>query len=173
MSRHRQMLQLLADARPRRLDPGPRPADPAAMIAHPQDVGGAASAREPRVEGLLAPRPRWPRLRWRLGLTAAVVVAVAAGSLVVESAGRVDEHGRPHAVLPGLPVAAPANAAEALNRAASVAAARPSPTARPDQWFYVELRSPRQGAQTLVSRMWVRADGKQMAGFRGPESRGT
>src|SRR6266498_2037522 len=38
------------------------------------------------------------------------------------------------------------------------------------QWFYVELRSPRQGAPTLVSRMWVRADGKQMAGFRGPES---
>jgi hypothetical protein len=101
------MLQLLADARPRRLDPGPRPADPAAMMAHPQDVGGAASAREPRVEGLLAPRPRWSRLRWRLGLTAAVVVA---------------------------------------------------------------LRSARQGAPTLVSRMWVRADGKQMAGFRGPES---
>jgi hypothetical protein len=165
MERHPRMLRLLAEARPQRLDPGPRRADPAAITALPQEIGEAVPAQA-RLRGRRTP-VRWlPRLGWRSGLAMGLAMAVAAGLTVAQSVGPVDEHGRARSILPGLPGAEPA-AAAVLNHAASVASARPFTPPRPDQWEYLEFRIGRAGEPVLVSREWRRADGKQMAGYRG------
>ncbi|GAA4570249.1 CU044_5270 family protein [Planotetraspora kaengkrachanensis] len=64
MSRHRDVLRVLSEARPAQLDRGPRPIDLAAVTAFPQETGGRASRR-------------------RLVLAAGLVPAVAAAAAVM------------------------------------------------------------------------------------------
>ncbi|GAA4599676.1 hypothetical protein GCM10023194_80420 [Planotetraspora phitsanulokensis] len=63
MSRHRDVLRVLSEARPAQLDRGPRPIDLAAVTAFPQEAGDRANRR-------------------RLVLTAGLVPAVAAAAAV-------------------------------------------------------------------------------------------
>jgi hypothetical protein len=164
MERHRRTLRLLAEARPQRLDPGPDRPHPTTITAHPQEIGEVVPAQV-RLRGRRT--PRWlPRLGWRGGLAVGMAMAVAAGLTVAQSVGPVDEHGRPRSILPGLAGAEPA-AAAVLNNAATAATTRPFTPPRPDQWQYLEFQIHRAGKPVLVSREWRRADGKQVAGYRG------
>jgi DNA-directed RNA polymerase specialized sigma24 family protein len=76
-----------------------------------------------------------------LGIPAGTLaVAVAAGVIVVQTADGTDKDRRPRSALPGIPAGPVATAAQALDRAAAAADARPFTPPRPDQWIYTELR---------------------------------
>ncbi|RSM64322.1 hypothetical protein DMB66_20705 [Actinoplanes sp. ATCC 53533] len=125
-----------------------------------------------------ARRTRWGRLGWRIAVPA-VAAAVAVGGLVavelvaVETVGPVTRDGP---VVPGLPAAKPANAAEALGYAAAAATRRPFTTPRPNQWLYLETRTTSGKGpggfvasgpyETYTSRVWRRIDGKQLASYK-------
>jgi hypothetical protein len=143
----------------------------AALLAHTR------TRTTPDVPALAARRYRWGRLGWRIAVPVAAA-AVAVGALaVVENSGPVTHDGRVSPIAPGLPAAAPANAAEALGYAADAAAKRPFVTPRPDQWFYLEMRvTSGRGPggfttggpyETETTRSWRRIDGTAMATYRG------
>lgn len=100
----------------------------------------------------------------------ALAVALAAGITVAQSLGGKDG---PKAVIPGIPAGPVANAAQALDRAATAAAKRPFTPPRPDQWIFTEARntSPAHGGgaatggplKTHMVPMWRKADGKKSA----------
>ncbi|OLT29811.1 hypothetical protein BJF79_40340 [Actinomadura sp. CNU-125] len=116
---------------------------------------------------------RLPRLGVGLAAVGALATAAVVGVTVLQSAGGVDENGRPTAVVPGVPAAPVAFASELLERAAKSAEARPFTPPRPDQWIYTEHRVRRgdtpngplsdDPADTRTSRSWKRADGKVLA----------
>jgi hypothetical protein len=109
----------------------------------------------------------------RLVAVGALATAIAAGVTIVQTSGGTDEKGRPRPVVPGLPAGPVANAAEALERAATAAESRAFTPPRPDQWIYTESRrrnSVKPGGvalggpyRTVVVRHWKSADGKRMA----------
>jgi hypothetical protein len=123
-----------------------------------------------------APRRRWGRLGWRVGVPVAAASVALTALVVVENAGPVERNGEVVSVLPGLPAARPANAAEAVRYAADAAAQRPFATPRPDQWFYYEARvTSGRGPGGFVSggpyhtettKYWRRVDGSQVARYR-------
>jgi hypothetical protein len=143
-----------------------------ALLARAAETGVAAGTA-------IAPkkarrRLRLPRMGVRLVAIGALAAAIAAGVTVVQSSGGTDRDGRPRSVLPGVPAGPVANAAEALDRAAAAAEARPFTAPRPDQWTYVENRntSPSKGPgglatggalKTRLQSQWRRADGKRSA----------
>lgn len=138
----------------------------AALLAR---AGGAGLPQEPARRRL-----RLPRMGTRLLAVGALAVTIAAGVTVVQSLGGTDGQGRPKPVVPGIPAGPVANAAEALDRAAAAADARPFTAPRPDQWTYIENKNtvPAGGPgglatggplKTSVERLWRRADGKQSA----------
>ncbi|MEJ3748598.1 CU044_5270 family protein [Actinomycetes bacterium KLBMP 9797] len=118
-------------------------------------------------------RTRWGRFGWRIAVPA-VAAAVAVGALaVVENAGPVTQEGQVGPVVPGLPAAKPANAAEALGYAAKMAAQQPYTPPRPDQWLYLETRTTSGTGpggfvesgpyETHTGRVWRSLDGKRVA----------
>jgi hypothetical protein len=120
-----------------------------------------------------ARRTRWGRFGWRIAVPA-VAAAVAVGALtVVENAGPVTRDGQVAPVVPGLPAAKPANAAEALGYAAKTAAQRTYTPPRPDQWLYLETRTTSGKGpggfvesgpyETHTARVWRSLDGKRVA----------
>ncbi|MGI8331043.1 CU044_5270 family protein [Actinomadura scrupuli] len=130
----------------------------------------AAASRSRRVRRRL----RLPRMGVRLVAVGALAVTITAGVTVAQNLGGVDERGRPKPIVPVLPAGPVANAAQALDRAATAAEARTFTPPRPDQWTYLENRetSPSGGPggvatggplKTRVSRQWRRADGKRSA----------
>jgi hypothetical protein len=114
--------------------------------------------------------PAWRRLRPpRIGVrrvaVGALALALATGVTVVQNVGGTDSRGRPRSIVPGLPAGPVANAAEALERAALVAEAKPSTAPRPNQWIYTRervtfSRGPMKGA---INQGWQRVDGKGTA----------
>ncbi|MDN3352245.1 CU044_5270 family protein [Actinomadura sp. DC4] len=118
-------------------------------------------------------RLRPPGIGIRLVAVGAMAAAIAAGVTVVRTTGGTDGTGRPRSVLPGIPAGPVANAAEALDRAAAAADARPFTPPRPGQWVYRELRvrtsvhasgGVTEGPYTTYTqRHWERADGKKSA----------
>lgn len=105
----------------------------------------------------------------RLVAVGALAVVAVAGMTVVQNLGGTDERGRPRPIIPGVPTGPVANAAELLNRAANVSAARPF-APRPDQWIYVEykrrfpavgtrLKRPGTPLVDFTEQTWWRADG--------------
>ncbi|GAA2093776.1 CU044_5270 family protein [Actinomadura alba] len=142
----------------------------AALLAR---AGGAGRAPRRARRRLRIPIPL-PRTGVRLVAIGALAVAIAAGVTVAQNLGGTDAQGRRKPFVPGIPAGPVANAAEALDRAAAAADARPFTAPRPDQWTYIENRntSPAQGPggvatggplKTRVERLWRRADGKQSA----------
>ena len=134
--------------------------------------------REPAAAAFRS-RPVWHRLRLprmgaRLVAVGALAVTITAGVTVAQNLGGVDEHGRPKPIVPVLPAGPVANAAQALDRAATAAEARTFTPPRTDQWTYIENRetSASRGPggvatggplKTHISRQWRRADGKRSA----------
>jgi hypothetical protein len=118
-------------------------------------------------------RLRLPRIGARLVAIGMLAAAIAAGVTVVQTSGGTDKAGRSRSVLPGIPAGPVANAAEALDRAATAADARTFTPPRPDQWIYTELRirtsTKPSGAvtggpyKTYIRRHWERGDGKKSA----------
>lgn len=130
---------------------------------------GAGSGARP-----IRRRLRLPRMGIRLVAVGALAVAITAGVTVAQNLGGVDERGRPRPVLPVLPAGPVANAAQALDRAATAAEARTFTPPRADQWTYLENSEtfPSKGPggvatggplKTHVTRQWRSADGKRSA----------
>jgi hypothetical protein len=162
-------------------DPVPNPDTEArartALLARAENRAGEQAGGASRPMAPAARRRRWGRLGWRIAVPA-VAAAVAVGALaVVENVGVAQDPGpagpvhRTQPVLPGLPVAAPANAAEALRYAADAAAREPFTMPRPDQWLYLETKltsgtGPGGGVtggplSTHESKAWHRIDGAE------------
>jgi hypothetical protein len=124
------VLELLARARPDRLDPDPAAAPPAARFVSsgPAGAGLAGRPAEPPA-ALVVPEPAWPRprsLRRRYlvaGLAATAAAALAAGLAVAA----VSQPGRPSAGHLGRPAAGRPPSGRA---AAPTASAAPVPSAR-------------------------------------------
>lgn len=106
----------------------------------------------------------------------ALATAVAAGVVLVQTAGGTDKQGRPRSALPGVSTVRIVNAADVLDQAAAVAGARPFTPPRPDQWVYIENKTttPLNGPGGLATggplktrndETWHRADGQQSAAF--------
>jgi hypothetical protein len=148
-----------------------------ARVALLDRIQGAAAPTADSVHNGTQPRSRrrgwtrgWPA---RVGLTAAAVALAVVGGVTVENLGQVDGRGRGEPVVAALPFARPANAAEVLENAATLAARRPDAVARPDQWVYQETRTTTTvkagGAatggpyETITQRSWHRIDGQQTA----------
>lgn len=146
------------------------------------DPAAEARARTALLTRTMAARPapvkpaRWRRLgRW-VAVPVAAASVVVAGLLVIENAGPVERDRGVVSVLPGLPAARPANAAEAVRYAADAAAQRPFTVPRPDQWLYLETRiTSGRGPGGFVSggpyrtettKVWRRIDGTQFARLR-------
>ncbi|MBE1534540.1 CU044_5270 family protein [Actinomadura algeriensis] len=138
----------------------------------------ARAALMDRTAGRTPARPaaravRFPRLGARIAAVGALATAAVVGVTVLQSAGGVDENGRPTSAVPGIPAAPVADASELLERAAKSAEARPFTPPRPDQWIYTEYRVRRgdtpngplsdDPADTRTNRSWKRADGTVLA----------
>lgn len=154
-------------------DPMPDPASEqrarAALLTRAQTVASPAPVR--------APRRSWlPRLGWRIAVPALAAAVAVAGLAVVENVRSVDRDGQVRPVVPGLPAARPANAAEALGYAADAAARQPFTMPRPDQWLYLEMRNTSGTGpggvvtggpyETETYRVWWRIDGTQVARYK-------
>ncbi|MFC5746870.1 CU044_5270 family protein [Actinomadura rugatobispora] len=113
---------------------------------------------------------RLPRLGVRLVAVAALAAAIATGVTVLQS------WGGDRAVVPGVPPAPAASAAEALDRAATAAERRPFTTPRPDQWVYTRYKNVKvkerwpltdsagnDFSSRIVEEQWARADGRRSA----------
>ncbi|MET8308432.1 CU044_5270 family protein [Micromonospora sp. NPDC005173] len=118
---------------------------------------------------------RWPV---RLSLAAAVAVAAVVGVVgvvAVENLGTVDEQGKGHPVVHGLPFARSASA-DFLEKAAQAADRKPSKAPRQDQFMYKESRALRNAEElekkapnaplvpgktrVVVQQDWKRIDGQ-------------
>lgn len=144
MSRHRDVLQVLSESRPARLDPGDARFDPAAVTAYPRPEPDRRATR--------------PVARRRLVLAAGLVPALAAGALAVVVAVRPDAAPtpRPRAAVP---VPAPATARQLLLTAAETVGGTEAGAGR--YWKTIvehgEVRQvgPSGGRYDLVQRMRV------------------
>ncbi len=105
-------------------------------------------ARQRLLAKATAPRPprrhRMVRAGWRLAAAAALAIVMTVGVKVAQNVG-VDHTsgeggGQARGTLPGLPATPVANAAELLERAASVVSTRHTPGPRPGQWIYFKDR---------------------------------
>ncbi|MFG2053730.1 CU044_5270 family protein [Micromonospora sp. NPDC048930] len=146
MSRRRDVLQLLSESRPARLDPGDARFDPAAVTAYPRPEPDRRAVR--------------PVARRRLVLTAGLVPALAAGALAVVVAVRPGATPSPAAKAPvPAPATAPATARQLLLAAAETVAGTEAGTGR--YWKTVvedgEVRQvgPTGGRYDILVRMRV------------------
>jgi hypothetical protein len=124
---------------------------------------------------------RMVRVGWRLAAVAALSAMIVVGLTVAQNLGVRPGTGAdgtpPRPGVLGVQPAPAANAAELLERAASVVGAQPAETPRPDQWIYLKQRQQRGSgpggvvtggpSRTVTSEQWRRADGRAWALMRG------
>jgi hypothetical protein len=121
-------------------------------------------------------RSRLLRFGWRLAVPAAAAAVAIAAVAVLENAGPVGRDGRVAPVLPGLPAARPADAAQALENAATTAGGRTFTAPGPEQWLYLEMQNTTGTGpggvitggpyRTQTSRVWWRIDGTKFARYK-------
>ncbi|QKW40031.1 CU044_5270 family protein [Actinomadura sp. NAK00032] len=147
-------------------------ADRPAARALAKDVMESARAEDVRAE---TAGPVRRRGGFRLGVRLAAVgtlAAVAVAGVVLRGA---DDAGPPEALPADIALGTPAEAAHVLDRAAAVAATRPSAGAKPRQWVYtkMQLTSSVKPAglvtggpyKTETWEVWRRGDGKQFTAY--------
>jgi hypothetical protein len=104
-------------------------------------------------------RSRSRRIGRRVVAVGAAAAVTATAFIVLENVGGTGHDGRPEAIVPGLSVPA-ANAAEVLERAAAVSAAKPEfVPPRDDQWIYTAERMTGSEGEPMTQQQWTRADG--------------
>jgi hypothetical protein len=104
-------------------------------------------------------RSRSRRIGRRVVAVGAAAAVTATAFIVLENVGGTGHDGRPEAIVPGLSVPA-ANAAEVLERAAAVSAAKAEfVPPRDDQWIYTAERMTGSEGEAMTQQQWTRADG--------------
>jgi hypothetical protein len=135
-----------------------------------------SAARTALLDRAAASRQRPSGRRIRLSRTGVRIAAVGVFAIVLAAVVTVVQTGggggRP--VVPGIPTAPPASAAQVLDRAATAAEHRPFQAPRPDQWIYRRyqnvpvkqrwyLEGPGRPSVSIIEEQWTRADGKRSA----------